>query len=669
MNSRLNLNERRQSSTSGGKAERRTRDLGSDRECSDGGDERQPNSRIDFKSSSNRLLLDNVSYALQARLAFSPYLANATMDATVPYVDSEPRLPEPLCAARTLLQRALLQRLRELQLMVEWPLLRPPCTSAQMERLLAGGISPSELAGVRSGPPLEYPRLPPSLQGLCLLGPMDFAVALAIASAPSLPQQQLAKLDWMPLSQTGRGGVAGSAVGGGGGGTGQEGTLGWVSALPRTMGLMSGLPALASLPWPAPKLSWLRGFFRDLHPRQRHVGVDDRALPWFRDVKVAAARAVVLEGSVRGAATFSVFGVPHGVRAAVWETALGLRRPMLAAAIKAAVGSSHAACPSGNASSGGGGGGTGPGSSESSFGAEYAVQFERLCTQVLEQPLLLDIVVSEDVGPMVGDSEAFFLFEESVRAVLVAFQRDINISKRLSAPPLAQLHATNAVHAVLAVPTPTPATAAATGDGGRDMAEAGQSKTTGDGAGGRKDHRPVLPYYPASGVMPFRGISLLAAPLCYMYDNPASSYYMFRALYCRYWSKLHSLSACGPPSPALPGLLRVFEALMQELDPQLVTHLCRLGLLPVTLALPWITNAFSGALPVQEVLLLWDRIIGLDSLLPLPLLAAAVLCFRRHVLLSCTSPSEVVSALSDITQLRAVPLLQAVLFPGAGSDG
>lgn len=32
---------------------------------------------------------------------------------------------------------------------------------------------------------------------------------------------------------------------------------------------------------------------------------------------------------------------------------------------------------------------------------------------------------------------------------------------------------------------------------------------------------------------------------------------------------------------------------------------------------------------VEEVLLLWDRIIGLDSLLPVALLAVAVMCFRR----------------------------------------
>ena len=42
-------------------------------------------------------------------------------------------------------------------------------------------------------------------------------------------------------------------------------------------------------------------------------------------------------------------------------------------------------------------------------------------------------------------------------------------------------------------------------------------------------------------------------------------------------------------------------------------------------------TAFAGHLAVGEVLLLWDRVIGFDSLLPLPLLAVAVIAFRRQV--------------------------------------
>lgn len=117
---------------------------------------------------------------------------------------------------------------------------------------------------------------------------------------------------------------------------------------------------------------------------------------------------------------------------------------------------------------------------------------------------------------------------------------------------------------------------------------------------------------------------------------------------------------------------------------------------------------------VEEVLLLWDRVIGLDSLLPVALLAVAVVCFRwgfmsqgqaiphatclvpvcqpmpqpslidlhfmanpfpnqpfnsqlprrRQVILSCAAAKEVLDAMSDLTQLRTVPLLQAVLFQG-----
>lgn len=42
---------------------------------------------------------------------------------------------------------------------------------------------------------------------------------------------------------------------------------------------------------------------------------------------------------------------------------------------------------------------------------------------------------------------------------------------------------------------------------------------------------------------------------------------------------------------------------------------------------------------------------------------------RRHVLLCCGTASEVVAALSDVSQLRAVPLMQAVLFPAGPAAG
>jgi hypothetical protein len=66
----------------------------------------------------------------------------------------------------------------------------------------------------------------------------------------------------------------------------------------------------------------------------------------------------------------------------------------------------------------------------------------------------------------------------------------------------------------------------------------------------------------------------------------------------------------------------------QELDPEVVSHVHDAGLPIAALALPWVCSAFAGHLPLEELLLLWDRVVGMDSLLPLPLLATAVVCFR-----------------------------------------
>ncbi|GFR49575.1 hypothetical protein Agub_g11622, partial [Astrephomene gubernaculifera] len=102
---------------------------------------------------SEQLLRDNVSYALQARLAFSPYFEECS--STSGSAPGSMPVPEPssaeggscsssstpsLSAARVVLERVVLQRLRELQLLAEWPLLLPPLQpQQQQERPGAGG--------------------------------------------------------------------------------------------------------------------------------------------------------------------------------------------------------------------------------------------------------------------------------------------------------------------------------------------------------------------------------------------------------------------------------------------------------------------------------------------------------------------------------------------------
>ena len=71
---------------------------------------------------------------------------------------------------------------------------------------------------------------------------------------------------------------------------------------------------------------------------------------------------------------------------------------------------------------------------------------------------------------------------------------------------------------------------------------------------------------------------------------------------------------------------------------------------------------FVEYLPVKEVLLLWDRVLGFDSLELLPLLAAAIFVFRKADLCAAQSMDEVESLLEEFGGLKVVPLLQQVLF-------
>ena len=80
------------------------------------------------------------------------------------------------------------------------------------------------------------------------------------------------------------------------------------------------------------------------------------------------------------------------------------------------------------------------------------------------------------------------------------------------------------------------------------------------------------------------------------------------------------------------------------------------------LAAPWIAFAFAGYLPPEQTLLLWDRVLGFDSLEPLPMLAVAVFVFHAKALMLATEADHVHHVLADPSELKVVPLLQAFLF-------
>jgi hypothetical protein len=74
---------------------------------------------------------------------------------------------------------------------------------------------------------------------------------------------------------------------------------------------------------------------------------------------------------------------------------------------------------------------------------------------------------------------------------------------------------------------------------------------------------------------------------------------------------------------------------------------------------PWITSAFTTYLSVDQLLLLWDWMVGDDLMLLFGVAAAAILSFRRLPLLHITSQQDIMQALQDLSQLEIMPILYA----------
>ncbi|XP_075714978.1 TBC1 domain family member 19 isoform X2 [Rhinoderma darwinii] len=165
--------------------------------------------------------------------------------------------------------------------------------------------------------------------------------------------------------------------------------------------------------------------------------------------------------------------------------------------------------------------------------------------------------------------------------------------------------------------------------------------------------------YPPNGVIPFHGFSMYVAPLCFLYNEPAKLYQVFREMYVRYFFRLHSISS---HISGIMSLCLLFETLLQTHLPQLFYHLREIGAQPLRISFKWMVRGFSGYLATDQLLLLWDRILGYNSLEILAVLAAAVFAFRAVNLMEVTSLAAAEAVLADISTLKVMPLLQIFLF-------
>ncbi|DBB03987.1 TPA: hypothetical protein ACH3X1_013053 [Trebouxia sp. C0004] len=325
--------------------------------------------------------------------------------------------------------------------------------------------------------------------------------------------------------------------------------------------------------WP-----WLQQFFQGLNAQHRQVGLDDLLHPWFQQSSIKTGEACLEIAAIPQCRAALQRGAAPALRPRLWATALALDLE------------------------------------HESLGDS----FENLCRQVEECNLLTDLLIEQDLET-VANSEHFFLFEESLRAVLLAASRDPSLGPSCHHKPFPCL-----------------------------VGKTASGQTQGP--------------YPPSGLLPCRGLVEYAAPLCYLYAEQASCAIMFCSMYARFWCRLHTIDNTAGKDATLVSLCVLFLHLLEEGEAEVAEHLKAVGCPPLQLALPWIMTAFAGHLAVGEVLLVWDRIIGFDSLLPLPLLAVAVIAFRRQVLLAADSREQIMSTMEDLSQLKVVPLLQGMLF-------
>ncbi|XP_008285646.1 TBC1 domain family member 19 [Stegastes partitus] len=251
------------------------------------------------------------------------------------------------------------------------------------------------------------------------------------------------------------------------------------------------------------------------------------------------------------------------------------------------------------------------------------MHYEQLKAGVIQHDLLVDNLIYKDVKLTASNDDYYFVFEDFLYQVLLCFSRDTAVLEHFkynsATPPKSYIQ-------------------------------------------GKVGDEESAVVYPPNGVIPFHGFSMYVAPLCFLYNEPSKLYSVFREMYIRYFFRLHSISS----SPSgIVALCLQFERLLQTHLPQLFYHLRQIGAQPLRIAFKWMVRAFSGYLSTDQLLLLWDRILGYDSLEVVAVLAAAVFAFRAENLMEVTSLASAEAVLADLSTLKVMPLIQIFLFATA----
>ncbi|KAG7305388.1 hypothetical protein JYU34_009456 [Plutella xylostella] len=258
------------------------------------------------------------------------------------------------------------------------------------------------------------------------------------------------------------------------------------------------------------------------------------------------------------------------------------------------------------------------------LGAEVLTQkdnfFIKLKKSVLEVDLMIDKLIFKDVQLTASNDDQYFVFEDLLYQVMLCFSRDSEVRMLLKD----------------GIGTPLTVTIK-----------------------GRQTSPDSVTVFPPSGVIPFHGFTMYATPFCYLYDDPVQLYYTFRAFYIRYWHRLHYIST---HPQGIVSLCLLYERLLEANEPLLWIHFRNININPIRVVFKWLMRAFSGHLPPDQLLLLWDAILGYDSLEILPLLALAILSFRKENIFQVNTLQNVDAVLADLSTVSVIPLLQLSLM-------
>lgn len=92
-------------------------------------------------------------------------------------------------------------------------------------------------------------------------------------------------------------------------------------------------------------------------------------------------------------------------------------------------------------------------------------------------------------------------------------------------------------------------------------------------------------------------------------------------------------------------------------EPEVCYHLEQLDISPLKTAFGWINQCFVGTLEVDQIYILWDRMLGFESVEIITILAVSIFVFRANHILNCSNKQEYDELFTDLSTIKVLPLL------------